>query len=111
AAELHAGKHVAVGDAGGRKQHVTARHLLGAVDLVGVGDAHLGRARDLFRRIEQQASLDLAAGAAQGGGSQHAFRRTAGAHVDVDACLFRVGGVDDAGNVAVADEADGSTGA
>src|SRR6185312_13786521 len=40
----------------------------------------------------------------------HAFRRPADAEINVDAGLIRAGGVDDAGDVAVADEADRGAG-
>ena len=50
--------------------------------------------------------MHLATGAAQRRRREHAFRRAARAEIDVDAGLFRVRGVDDAGDVAVADQPD-----
>ena len=51
-----------------------------------------------------QPALHLAADAGKRGRGEHAFGRAADAHIDVDAGLERLGHMDHAGNVAVADQ-------
>ncbi len=58
----------------------------------------------LVRR--DQPSLHLPADAGERRGGEHAFGRAADAHINVDAGLQRLGHVDHAGNVAVADQAE-----
>ena len=55
--------------------------------LFGIGDAHLQGALALVLGVEDQPALHLAADAAQRRRGQHAFRRAAGAEIDVDAGL------------------------
>src|SRR5690606_153763 len=102
--EAHAVEEAAVGDTGRREQHVAGGHLFDEIFPVGIGDAHAAGALALFVGIEDQPALHEAADAAERRGRQHALGRTARTHVDVDAGFFGVGRVDDAGNVAVADE-------
>src|SRR5262249_17987557 len=97
----------AVGDAGRGEQHVAARHLVGAIDLGGGVDAHLGGAFELLGAVEHEAALYLAADAAQRRRGEHPFRRPAAAPVDVDAGLVGPGRVDHGGDVAVRDQAYG----
>ena len=54
--------------------------------------------------------LHLPADAAQRGRRQHALGRAADAEIDVDAGFVGIGGVDDAGDIAIADQADRGTG-
>ena len=62
------------------------------------------RALALLVGVEHQPALHLPADAAQRRRRQHAFRRAADAEIDVDAGARRIGGVNDAGDVAVGDE-------
>src|SRR3546814_11229394 len=66
-----------------------------------VGDAAARGALALIVVAEHQAALELAADAAQRRRGEHALRRAAGAHVDVDAA-FLAARRHHAGNVAVA---------
>eukprot|EP01136_Pigoraptor_vietnamica_P043675 Opistho-1_new@19395 len=109
ALEGDAVEEVAVGDAGGGEEDVTGGHLRQVVLLVRLGDAHAFGAGALLLGVEDQPALHLAADAAQRRRGEHALGSTADADVNVDAGLFRVGGVDDAGDVAVADQADRRT--
>ena len=108
AGEFHSGEKIAVGDAGGREQHVALRHFFHPVDLVGIGNAHLGSTGDLLGRIELQPALHLAADAAQCGCGQNALGRATDTQIEVDACFVRIGRMNYAGNVAIADQANGS---
>ena len=83
-----------------------SRHV---VFLVRVLDAHASRALALCLGVEDQPALHLAADAAQRAGRQHAFRRAAGAEIDVDAGILGLRRVDDAGDVAIGDEPDRRT--
>ncbi len=58
---------------------------------------------------EDQATLHLAADAAQGGGGEHPFRCAAGAEIEVDAAI-RPGGRDHPRDVAIADQHDARPG-
>ena len=64
------------------------------------------RAGALVVVAEQELAHHLPAHALQRGGGQHALRRAARAHVDVDAGLRRLGAVDHARHVAVGDQPD-----
>ncbi|CEG08157.1 hypothetical protein BN961_01571 [Afipia felis] len=109
-AELDAGQQRAVCHAGCSKQAVALHHVLNAIDHAGILDPHLGSALALLVGIEDQATLHLAADAAQRRRSQHAFRRATGADVNIDAGVLRIGSVDHTGVVAVGDEAHRGTG-
>src|SRR3954447_1843425 len=65
--EDNAVEHGAGGHPGCGKQAVAANHVLDLVDLARVGYSHPRRALDLFRRIENQAALHLAAEAPHSG--------------------------------------------
>src|SRR5690606_27188245 len=106
AAEVHTFEDRAAGHAGRREDHVTRSHLLHGEFPVDVGNAHLGRALDLFAVRGLEAALHLAADAAQCRRRQNALRRTARAEIDVDARLLRIRAPDDARNVAIRNEAD-----
>ncbi len=83
---------------------------LSRVLAVDVGDAErCARARVVVLQRHQPA-LHLAADAAQRRRRQHAFGRAAGADIDVDAGFLRCHRVDDAGDVAVADQPDRGAG-
>ncbi len=110
AAEAHARQHVAVGDAGRGEEHIARCHLCHVVDPLGILDAHAAGAGDLFRRVEQQTALHLTAGAAKRGSGQHTLRRTAYSDIDIDAGGLRIGRVNDARDITVADQADGCAG-
>src|SRR5690606_35353097 len=110
AAQADAIEQGAVGNAGGGDEHVAGSEFGDVVDPIGVGDAHGHGVVALGGRIEDQLALHPAADAAQGGGGQHAFGGAAGAEIDVDAGILGVDRMDDAGNVAVADELDGDAG-
>src|SRR5579863_1014409 len=105
-AELDAVQHRAVGDAGRCEQAIAAHHVFDLEFLARVLDAHLAGALTALIGVEHKAALHLAADAAQRRCRQHALGRAADAEVNVDAGLFRFGGVDDAGNVTVRDQAD-----
>ena len=95
----------AVGDPGGGENAVAVGHVLERVDALEVVDPPAAGAGDLVVVAEQQPALDLPADAAQRGRGEHAFGRSAGAHVDVDAGSGSVV-VDDPGDVAVGDQLD-----
>ncbi len=71
-----------------------------------IDDAGGARARAMLLVGGDQPSLHLAADAGERRGREHAFRRAADAHIDVDAGLQRLGDVDHAGDIAVADQAE-----
>src|SRR5262249_29409191 len=106
-AELDAGQQRAGGDAGRREQAVAARHVLDAIDHARIVDAHLVGTLALFLAVEDQAALHLPADATQRHRRQHALRRAADADIHVHARLVGRRGVNDAGDVAIGDEAHG----
>src|SRR3981081_955446 len=63
--------------------------------------------------VEHQAALHLAADTAQRGCRQHALGSTTGTrtHTNIDTAIFRIRGVNDAGDVAITDQAHGGAGA
>ena len=64
-----------VGDAGRGEDDVPAgRQVLGPVDAVEVGDAHLAQAVGVGGPRQDEPALDLAVEAAHGGGGEHALR-------------------------------------
>ncbi len=67
--------------------------------------AHAGGALDLLFRVEDETALHLAADAAQSARRQHAFGRAADAEIEIDPGLFRLRGEDDAGDIAVGNDA------
>ena len=98
----------ASGDAGRRKDDIAAHHIGDGVDVVGVFDAHLSSAVFFFFAVEDEAALHLASDASQSGGGEHTLRRATDAHIDVNAGAGWLGGMDDAGDIAIGDEIDGS---
>ena len=76
----------------------------------GILDAHLDGALALLVGVHHEARLHLPAYAAQRRGREYALGRAAYAHVEVDARFVGVGRVDDARDVAVADQADRGAG-
>ena len=97
----------ASGDAGRRKDDIAAHHIGDGVDVIGVFDAHLSGAVFFFFAVEDEAALHLASDAAQSGGGEHTLRRATDAHIDVNAGACALGGMDDAGDIAIGDEIDG----
>ena len=74
--------------------------------LLGIARRPSCAARSRFAsRVEDQAALHLAADAAQRAGRQHALRRAARAEIEIDAGLLGLRGEDDAGDVAVGEQA------
>ena len=64
----------------------------------------------LLVAVDDQPPAHLPADAAERRRREHALRRAAAAEIDVDAGRLRIGRVDDAGNVAVADQPDRGAG-
>jgi hypothetical protein len=104
-AELDPTQHGAGRHPGGGEQAVAFHHVLDLIFLLGVLNAHFQGALAQGFSIDDEPGLHLAADAAQGRRRQHALRRAAAAEIDIDAGL-RLGAMDHAGNVAVADQAD-----
>src|SRR5439155_1187462 len=82
--------------------------LLGAVDLLQVGDSHFLETLPVRGLGEDEPALDLAVQAPHGGGREHAFGRSSRTHHGVNA-RAHYGGRDAGREVAVADEADAAT--
>src|SRR5690349_2292249 len=100
----------AVGDAGGGKNHLLARRqVLGLVDAMLVLDAHLGNALFQLRLVDDEPPQHIAVQAANGGGGDDSFGRSAGAHDAMHASADDRGR-DAGGEVAVADELDAGAG-
>ena len=74
---MHAAQHRAVGDAGGREDHVARHQFTQGIFAVEVRDAPFGGAGLFILVAEHQAALHLAADAAQRRRRQHAFGRAA----------------------------------
>src|SRR5205085_4775918 len=72
-AEFHARQQRARGDAGRGEQAVAPRHVLDAVNHLGIPDAHLVRACAVLIGIENEPALHLATDTAQRHRRQHAF--------------------------------------
>src|SRR5581483_7589683 len=102
AVELHAAQHAAVGYASRGKQALALDHVLDLIFAAWVFDPHFGRALALLFGIEHEPRLHLATDATQRRRRQHTLRRATNAEIDIDAGLVRIGGVDDAGDVAIA---------
>jgi hypothetical protein len=105
-ADPDAVEQAAVGDAGCREHDLARGHVGHVVFAVEIGDADAQGVIALFGGIEDQPALHLAPDAAQRRSSQHPLGRAAGTQIDIDARFFGVGGVNDAGDVAVADQLD-----
>src|SRR5580700_2072983 len=99
------------GDAGCGEQAVASHHVLDPVFLARVLDAHPGGALALFVGVEHEAPLHLAADAGERCRGEHALGRAADAEIYVNAGRLRVGGMNDAGDIAVRDEPHGSASA
>ncbi len=99
----------AAGHACCRKNDIATHHISDCVDMIGVFDAHFGRALFFLAAVENKAALHLASDTSERGSSQDSFGSAANAHIDVDARTGRLGRVDDTGNVAVGDEIDRGT--
>ena len=106
AVEPDARQHRSVGDPGGGEHDITGGKLGKLEFMVGVLDPHAPRPLPLLGLLQHQPSLHLSADAAQRRRRQHALRGATDAEIDVDAGIL-VGGVDDAGDIAVADQPDG----
>src|SRR5262245_43761943 len=85
AGEAYAVEHVAVRHAGRSEgDGISGREIGLAIDAPEVADPHLSRAGPLLVAPEHEPPLDRAAEASQRGRGEHAFRRAARAHQDID---------------------------
>ena len=79
-------------------------HVAHGVFAAKIVDAGGARAGAMLLVGDDETALHLPADAGKRRRGKHAFRRAANAHIDVDAGFQRLGHVDHAGNVAVADQ-------
>src|SRR4051812_22437154 len=79
--EAHAAHQRSVGDARCREDDAVAgREVLGGVDAGRIRNAHGAAPLFVLRLVDHESCENLAVQAAHRGGSEHAFRRAAGAH-------------------------------
>ena len=87
------------------KDEIAHHHVAHVVFAAEVDDAGGAGAVAMLLVRRHEPSLHLAADAGERGGGEHAFGRAADAHINVDAGFQRLGHVDHAGDIAVADQA------
>src|SRR5215475_3281495 len=102
--EAHTLEQRAAGNAGCGKDAVTSDHIPHRVFFSRIQDAHPLRALAFFIGIEHEPPLHLSADATQSRRRQNTFRRAANAHVDVNSGHLRIGGMNDAGDIAVGNQ-------
>src|SRR5262249_20340456 len=103
-AEFNAAEHRTSRDAGGGKKAIAPNHILDLVFLLRILDAHLYGARPSFLGASHRACLLVTANTTERRRRQHTFRRAADAEINVDAG-FRIGAMNDTGDIAITDEA------
>src|SRR4029078_11158383 len=109
-AETNTFEQRAVGDAGRGKFQVTGDHVRNRIFALEILDAGGFCPLALFLVGMPKMTLHLPANAAERGCCEDALRCAADTHIDVDAGILRLRGVDDARNGTVADQANGGAG-
>src|SRR5262245_25022967 len=104
-AEFDAAEHWPGCDACRREEAVASDHVLDLVFFLRILDAHLRGSRPQLLGVDNEPCLHLSADTAQSRSREHTFWRATNAQINIDTGP-RVRAVDDAGHVAVADQAD-----